>query len=600
MLKNTIAFLGMFLFFAMASQGVSYAYEYRLDDQYVSRKEYEKLQREMEELKAHMHLLLNNNRDSREAREGLTRIGQRLTEEAETARQAGDLERSLALIDQGLRIDPEGSGLHNLKAAVAEEQRALGEKRRRVVAQWLERAQGQFQSGRLTTPPGDNAFETYRMLLAVVPGQAEAVAGLEQIAERCVQLAEAAHEPGHGEASLALIDQGLQAVPGHARLAELRTALGSGQAEAIPGLLGKAEQQLVASRLAAPKGDNEKALPQQEPKRFALTPQAEIPQTKSAQGPNPSRAEAQPPAADISRSEDSQGDRQKEAEEAKRDIEEFLRRQKILFKPGELELEFNIIYGQDTAENTCFGFDVRFCAPGSPVTPKLITRTVDTGLVVRYGVIDNLEFNLRLPFGFIEQEQDFTPFEVPNPIRRRDNAGLGDISWALRYAAWREDGMLPDVNLNLDAKSITGDEDEGLGSGFWNVGGGVTLVKTIDPVVLFGSVGYTWTLERSGIDPGDQIPYSIGMGFSLNDRVSFSMSMNGAAVRRTEVNGREIGGSGQDIDTFTVGTTIQVAKHLFVEPFVGFGLTEEATDFLVGISVPYQLPGNFPLPFLPD
>jgi tetratricopeptide (TPR) repeat protein len=58
------------------------------------------------------------------------------------------------------------------------------------------------------------------------------------------------------EASLALIDQGLQAVPGHARLAELRTALGSGQADAIRGLLGKAEQQLVASRLTAPKGDN--------------------------------------------------------------------------------------------------------------------------------------------------------------------------------------------------------------------------------------------------------------------------------------------------------------------------------------------------------
>jgi serine/threonine-protein kinase PpkA len=199
-------------------------------------------------------LLLDRN--NREAREGLTRIGQRLSEDAESARQAGDLERSLALIDQGLRVNPEGSGFHNLKEAVAEEQRALGEKHRRLIAQWLDRAQAQLQSGHLTAPPGDNAFETYRMLLAVVPGQAEALAALEQIAERCVQLAEAVQEPGHVEASLALIDQGLQAVPGHARLAELRTALGSGQAEAIRGLLGKAEQQLVASRLTAPKGDN--------------------------------------------------------------------------------------------------------------------------------------------------------------------------------------------------------------------------------------------------------------------------------------------------------------------------------------------------------
>ncbi|MGH8584363.1 MAG: protein kinase domain-containing protein [Gammaproteobacteria bacterium] len=195
-------------------------------------------------------------RDNREAREGLTRIRQRLTEDAERARQTGDLERSLALIDEGLRVDPKGHGLHTLKDAVAGDKRALGKKHRRLVAQWLERAQRQFQLGRLTTPPGDNAFETYRMLLAVVPRQADALAGLEQIAERCMQLAEAARGPGKVEASLALIDQGLQAVPGHGRLAELRTTLGSGQAETIRGLLGKAEQQLVASRLTAPKGDN--------------------------------------------------------------------------------------------------------------------------------------------------------------------------------------------------------------------------------------------------------------------------------------------------------------------------------------------------------
>jgi len=152
-------------------------------------------------------------RDNREAREGLTQISQRLTEDAGRARQTGDLERSLALIDQGLRVDPKGHGFHTLKDAVADDKRALGKKHRRLVAQWLERAQRQFQSGRLTTPPGDNAFETYRMLLAVVPRQADALTGLEQIAERCVQLAEAAQDPGHVQASLALIDQGLQAVP---------------------------------------------------------------------------------------------------------------------------------------------------------------------------------------------------------------------------------------------------------------------------------------------------------------------------------------------------------------------------------------------------
>ena len=125
----------------------------------------------------------------------------------------------------------------------------------------------------------------------------------------------------------------------------------------------------------------------------------------------------------------------------------------------------------------------------------------------------------------------------------------------------------------------------------------MSLVKTIDPVVFFGSLGYTWTLEQGDDDPGDQIPYSIGMGFSLNDRVSVSMAMAGAAIRRREINGNEISGSGLEINSLQFTTTVQLAKRVYVEPFVGFGLTDEAADFLVGINVPVGLEGRFPLPF---
>ena len=54
------------------------------------------------------------------------------------------------------------------------------------------------------------------------------------------------------------------------------------------------------------------------------------------------------------------------------------------------------------------------------------------------------------------------------------------------------------MTLNVNAKSDTGDTDRGLGTGQWDVGTGVSLVKTIDPVVFFGSLGYTWTLEQEG------------------------------------------------------------------------------------------------------
>ena len=73
----------------------------------------------------------------------------------------------------------------------------------------------------------------------------------------------------------------------------------------------------------------------------------------------------------------------------------------------------------------------------------------------------------------------------------------------------------------------------------------------------------------------------------------------GTGLRRTELNGREISGSGLDVNSLQFMTTVQLAKRVYLEPFVGFGLTDETSDFLVGINVPFGLEGRFPLPFLP-
>jgi hypothetical protein len=110
----------------------------------------------------------------------------------------------------------------------------------------------------------------------------------------------------------------------------------------------------------------------------------------------------------------------------------------------------------------------------------------------------------------------------------------------------------------------------------------------VDPVVFYGRVGYTYTLERNDSDPGDEISYRIGMGFSLNDRVSFNMQVLGAYVERLELNGDKIAGSSLNIISLQFGVTVLLAKHLFLEPSVNVGLTDDAADVVVGLSVPFQ------------
>lgn len=306
----------------------------------------------------------------------------------------------------------------------------------------------------------------------------------------------------------------------------------------------------------------------------------------------------------------AEGDRKQEAEQAQQQLDTFLRAQKLLFKKGELQGEVNASYTSDVQVNNCVRNSPYECIRDAfgrvQLVPRIASRGADINLIARYGLMDNMEFDVFVPFSYLEQEDSQYLYLGgvnsgfrEGDIRRREYAGLGDVSAALRYAVWREDGTWPDVTLSLDVKSATGDTQRNLGTGFWNIGGSVTLVKTVDPVVLFGSFGYVASLEQRGINPGDQIPYSFGMGFSLNDRVSFKISLAGSVVRGTQINGQTIpSGSGYDISTLQFSTTILRQKNLFFEPFVGFGLTEESPDFFAGIRIPYKFTGNYPLPFL--
>ncbi len=305
----------------------------------------------------------------------------------------------------------------------------------------------------------------------------------------------------------------------------------------------------------------------------------------------------------------AEGSREKEAEVSKRELDTFLRGQKVLFKSGELVLEYNLAYSRDTAVNS-FGVNP---ANGQPTsTPKLISSSVNTGLLFRYGLADDLELDVTIPFGYSDQKQDARPFAFPDgtQIRRSESLGLGDVNGSLSYTAWPETGNMPSITFNVNAKSNTGEsatfggtgvsQSNGLGNGFWSVGGGVSLTKTIDPVVFFGSIGYVASLEEGGIDPGDQVSYSFGSGFSMNDRVSLSMALSGAVARRAKINGEEVVGSSVNINTLQLTSTIKLSKGLFVEPFVSFGLNKEAQDFMVGFNVPFRFDRRFPLPFVHD
>jgi Putative MetA-pathway of phenol degradation len=270
-------------------------------------------------------------------------------------------------------------------------------------------------------------------------------------------------------------------------------------------------------------------------------------------------------------------DVREEAEAAQRAMDVFLREQKVLIRRGEVWFELNSFYSTDTRDD--------FVAVGAGVgRAEVRTQVVETTAILRYGLLNDLEADLRVPFVYADQKVDLGVSRFTS-----DDAGLGDVAAGLRYQVWRERGAAPDVVLSVEGKAPTGDEPF-LGTGHWNVGGSISLVKTLDPVVLFGRVGYTATLASGGRDPGDEVFYQLGVGYSLNDRVSLSTQLIGAVIGHSSGDDDDttVRRSNLNILSLQLSVTALVTKRLYVEPTVNFGLSDDAPDVIAGVRLIFQ------------
>ena len=144
------------------------------------------------------------------------------------------------------------------------------------------------------------------------------------------------------------------------------------------------------------------------------------------------------------------------------------------------------------------------------------------------------------------------------------------------------------------------------GNGVWNTALGLSVLKTYDPVVLFGNIGYSYNFKRGFADlsstagtitPGDVKlgdAWSFGAGFALalNEKMSISFSYSQLiqqAARLRGAGGPWVDQVGTDVNSamFNTGLTHQMSRNLSMVGTVSVGLSPDAPDFSVGIKFPY-------------
>ncbi|MBA2777867.1 hypothetical protein H1D44_03035 [Halomonas kenyensis] len=312
-------------------------------------------------------------------------------------------------------------------------------------------------------------------------------------------------------------------------------------------------------------------------------------------------------------------------------VRDVLREEHTLFS-DRLTIEPGISYTySDRSQLALSGFlilDAIFLGDISVDTVESHTTTFDVS--VRYGLSNRMELELNVPYlyrsstyqtiGAGGSTEDYLEASV-------SQSRLGDISGSLYYRLLPETAQRPDVVWNVGVRAPTGrhpygitvrtvDEPDGnlsipetlpTGNGVWGLSTGFSVLKTLDPAIVFANLGYTHNFEGSfsdissdegeipgKVDLGDSIRFGFGTAFALNPRFSLSLSYShqhafDSKITQEGQERRTLIGSGANAASLNLGATYAMSDRISLVTSVGVGLTDDAPDIALNFRLPFQM-----------
>lgn len=248
---------------------------------------------------------------------------------------------------------------------------------------------------------------------------------------------------------------------------------------------------------------------------------------------------------------------------------------------------------------------------------------------VRYGLTSRINVDVDVPY--VYRTSSFIVGGAGGAASTLSDASgtshvLGDVNFGIYYQFLKETQNLPDVVGSLRVKAPTGTSPFGIklrqidpnntnlvapdtlptGTGFWSITAGMSVLKTYDPIVLFGSLSYTYNVARSFSDIssvvgqtqpakvklGDivQIGGGVALAFSERDSASIAYTLAFEPETKTKAPGeswQKVPGSQTTASTLNFGLNHVFNKHLTMNASVAVGLTPDAPNFVVGVRFPY-------------
>ncbi|WP_456401348.1 transporter [Persephonella sp.] len=244
---------------------------------------------------------------------------------------------------------------------------------------------------------------------------------------------------------------------------------------------------------------------------------------------------------------------------------------------------------------------------------------IQYNISIRYGILKNLQFEVSIPYVYRNERLSVIGTsqqgDKENVVEER---GFGDVSFSLSYQPLRETGVRPALITFLAFKTKSGkspfdlDDPENqlpTGSGYYAVRTGINLTKTIDPVVVFGGISYSYNMEEKvekfyknpntgdisrldKINPGDTFSYSIGFAYALsyNFSLNFQFAQDYTFSTESKVNGKKstVPNSTLNSAVLRLGTGWGLTDRSSLNVSLTIGLTSDAPNYIIEFRYPYR------------
>ncbi len=346
-----------------------------------------------------------------------------------------------------------------------------------------------------------------------------------------------------------------------------------------------------------------------EPKQEVLPQslQPEVKKSKQDDSPQSLQQEVQELKREVQRMRDESEARKRlevPEEEKSKSVEDILSavsRQYTLLKKGTVGLGYTFgysYYSGDVINESAVPFAIERRSSHN------IANIIDT----EYAILNNLTISANVPFAY--------KYNKVGTSSSQDATDFGDISFGLQWQPIKAGGKLPTTILSAGVTIPTGsspykiDPDQSLptGNGYYSFSGGVSLSKTLDPLVAFGNLIYSYGLPVSGlsqywtsagesgatltkVEPGSSIGFALGFGYALSYQASLNLStqFSYAFGSKYVFSNAGVIESGSSVSsTFNVGTGWRVTPTRSIYLTLSIGLTVNDPDFSLAVRVPFD------------